>query len=51
MAESQLMVVIATLLRHFEFALPSPDYRVEIQAAPIPNPGKGLTVKVVRRRG
>jgi cytochrome P450 len=50
MAESQLMVVIATLLRHFEFALPSPDYRVEIQAAPIPNPGKGLTVKVVRRR-
>lgn len=50
MAETQLMVTLATLLHDFDFALPTPDYEVPVLAAPIPNPGQGFKITVQRRR-
>jgi cytochrome P450 len=48
LAESLMMISIASLLHHHELELESPDYEVRIQSAPLPNPGKGF--KVVHRK-
>jgi len=50
MGEVQMMTIIATVLREVELALDPPDYQVQQALTPIPSPGFGFRVRVVRRR-
>ena len=49
-AESQLMVVVAALVRLLDLSLDPPDATVTIYANPIPNPGRKLAIKVLGAR-
>jgi cytochrome P450 len=49
-AEIQLMVISATLLRHFQFELVPPDYTLQPVQAPAPSPGPDFHLRVVGRR-
>ncbi len=44
------MLIMATLVHKVDLALPSPDYRLKTQIAPIPGPHKNFTVKVIGQR-
>ncbi|RMF50822.1 MAG: cytochrome P450 [Anaerolineae bacterium] len=48
--EAQLMVTLATILHSVELALEPPDYQVKQALTPIPSPGFGFKVRVVRKR-
>jgi cytochrome P450 len=50
MAEIQLLVVIAAILRKVNLQLAPPDYNVTIYANPIPNPGQKFSVRVLSHR-
>lgn len=47
MGESLIMLVIATLLHSVRLALPTPDYRLKTEIAPIPGPSRSFFVRVV----
>jgi len=49
-AETQVMVLIAHLLHHFDLALDPPDFKVRMYFAPVPTPGDNLRVRILRRR-
>jgi cytochrome P450 len=51
MGESLIMLVIATLLHNVRFALPTPDYRLKTEIAPLPGPHRKFAVRVVEKRG
>ena len=46
LAELQMMVTAATLIRHASFTFIQPDYTVKIHTLPLPNPGKKFKVRV-----
>ena len=50
MGEAQLMTTLAAIIHHADLALPSPDYEVRQALTPIPSPGFGFKVRVVRLR-
>ncbi|MBK9746079.1 MAG: cytochrome P450 [Chloroflexi bacterium] len=50
MGEALIMLVMATLVHSVELALPTPDYQLKTQIAPIPGPHKDFTVKVIGQR-
>ena len=50
LAESQMMITTAALLRRLRLELESPDFQVHIQARPLPNPGTNFRVRVVGKR-
>jgi cytochrome P450 len=50
MAEIQLMLLIASILRNVSLQLYPSDYQVEVYASPIPNPGRKFSVRVVGQR-
>ncbi|GAB4525863.1 MAG: cytochrome P450 [Anaerolineales bacterium] len=50
MGEVQLMATLATILHEVELALEPPDYQVQQALTPIPSPGFGFKVRVVRQR-
>jgi cytochrome P450 len=49
-AEAQMMLIMARLLRNLRLELESPDYQVKIHATPLPNPGRDFYVRVVENR-
>lgn len=49
-AEMQMMLIMARLLRNLRLELDSPDYTVKIHATPLPNPGRDFHVRVVENR-
>ena len=51
MGEALIMLVIATLFRNLRLALPTPDYRLKTEIAPIPGPNRKFAVRVVEKRG
>ena len=51
MGESLIMLVIATLLHKVRFALPTPDYQLKTEIAPIPGPHRKFFVRVVENLG
>ena len=50
MGEALIMLVIATLFRNLRLALPTPDYRLKTEIAPIPGPHRKFAVRVVEKR-
>lgn len=46
MGEALIMLVLATLLRHVDLELLTPDYRLRTQIAPIPGPHRRFAVRV-----
>ncbi len=50
MAEVQLMLVIASILRNVSLQLHPADYQVTVYASPIPNPGQKFSVRVIGQR-
>lgn len=49
-AESQLMLLLAALVRRLDLTLDPPDADLTIYANPIPNPGQKLAIKVLGTR-
>lgn len=50
MGESLIMIVVAALLAKYRFALPSPNYVLKTEVAPIPGPHRRFAVRVLDRR-
>jgi cytochrome P450 len=50
MGEALIMLIVATLLRHVDLALPHPGYRLRTQVAPIPGPHRDFAVRVLGHR-
>jgi cytochrome P450 len=50
-AEVQLMVIVAALLRTFRLELDPPDAVLKVEHTPVPTAGAGLRIRVVDRRG
>jgi cytochrome P450 len=50
LAEVQMMITIASLVRRVKLELETPDYTVKISTLPLPNPGRSFRVRVVEKR-
>lgn len=49
-AELQMMAIVAVLLHEVELELAHPERPLKIHATPLPNPGRRLQIRVVKRR-
>ena len=50
MGESLIMLIVAALLAKTRFALPTPNYVLKSEIAPIPGPHRAFALRVVGRR-
>jgi cytochrome P450 len=50
MGEALIMLVAATVLHTVRLALPTPNYKLKTEVAPIPGPARSFTLRVVERR-
>lgn len=48
--QAQLLATMVMLLRHVEFELVSPDFEMQIQSTPVPNPGRDFKIRLKRFR-
>ncbi len=50
MAETQVTILIALLVHHFDLALDPPDFTARLLFRPVPRPGDKLRVRILQRR-
>jgi cytochrome P450 len=50
LAEAQMMIVMAALVRRVKLELETPNYEVNIRTLPLPNPGRDFKVRVLEKR-